>query len=146
MADYHKRAGKLGGSKSSRMGIKNLITKSKNILHGENAMTRVNEVPYGAKPLELNDSDWTNGGYIVGHSETGHNHVLERTDNKTERPDIELYTKDGITYIVVKDNTELVHKKSYESHKTLPVEKGIWRITRKNEYDPLEGILREVRD
>jgi len=78
--------------------------------------------------------------YIVGHSETGHHHVLEsKTPFKVSETDkrfvIELF-----------EPAKLVHKKSVDKHKTLHVAPGKYKVVYKTEYNPWEGVISRVFD
>lgn len=93
----------------------------------------VDELPKGKTTSHKN--------FIVAHSETGHNHVLESTGvlevTEDEREQV---------YIKVFGSTKLVHKKATDFHPTLDVAEGIWKLYTKTEFDLLEGIVRDVKD
>lgn len=103
---------------------------NKPIRHGECML-----VPIGDK---VSGKEHTS--YIVAHSETGHHHVLESkipfTVSETDKQFVvELF-----------EPAKLVHKKQVDAHKTLPVAPGKYRVIKKSEYDPWQGIIREVHD
>ena len=77
--------------------------------------------------------------FIVGHSETGHHHVLEST------AEFDVLDK-AMLYIRLFEPANLVHQKSVNQHKTLTVPKGIYKIVKKTEYDPFLKIKRAVWD
>lgn len=105
------------------------------ILHGENAIIPVDKMPEGL--TEKHKS------FIVGHSETGHHHVLEAI-NKTEEFDI--IVKDGEIYFTNKYEAKVTHKKTHDIHETVTVSPGIYKVNRKTEYDPFQKALRAVWD
>lgn len=78
--------------------------------------------------------------YIVGHSETGHHHVLE-----SETPFV-VSESDKQFVIELFAPAQLVHKKQLDKHKTLPVAPGRYKVVKKTEYDPWQQIIREVHD
>lgn len=78
--------------------------------------------------------------FIVAHSESGHNHVLE---SKTSFNVIE--DKDNI-FLELFAPASLVHKKQIDKHKTLIVKPGIYQIKKKLEYDPWSQVIRAVFD
>lgn len=105
------------------------------IIHGENALIPVDKMPEGK--IEKHTS------FIVGHSETGHHHVLESTDKKV---DFDIFFEGGEMYINTKGPSKLVHKKSHDIHETIEVNPGIYKVNRKTEYDPFLQVRREVWD
>jgi hypothetical protein len=78
--------------------------------------------------------------YIVGHSESGHHHVLESRQMEITETD----THD--IYIRLFEPGRLVHQKMTDTHRTLRIPAGIYQRFTDTEYDPFEGILRPVQD
>lgn len=78
--------------------------------------------------------------YIIAHSETGHHHVLE-----SKAPFVVSET-DKQFVIELFEPARIVHKKTLDKHKTLPVAPGRYKVVKKTEYSPWEGIIREVHD
>lgn len=106
--------------------------KRKAIRHGEIILLPVKSIPAGI--VTSHDS------FIVGHSETGHNHVLEGTRFEvTEDEKKELYFR-------LFEPTNLVHKKTTDKHKTLKVPAGLYKRYHDTEYDPFQQIIRDVAD
>ena len=102
------------------------------IRHGENLLIPIEEMPEGKKFKT----------YIVGHSETGHHHVLEGEtafEVFTDKDKQELYLR-------LFEPAKLVHKKAQDAHRTLNVPAGTFKVIRKQEYDPWEQVMREVWD
>lgn len=102
------------------------------VLHGENFMRRVEKLP-GGETTKVKM-------YIVGHSESGHNHVL------TSPKEMEVLTFNGHEYVLIDETAELIHQKTFDIHETIAVEPGIYEITHKIEYDPFNKIVRAVYD
>lgn len=102
------------------------------VMHGENFMRRVGSLPTGVTTKAKM--------YIVGHSETGHNHVL------TSKADMEILESDGKRYVLINEVADLFHKKSFDIHETITVEPGIYEVTHKLEYDPFAKVIRRVFD
>ena len=83
-----------------------------------------------------------NSKYVVAHSETGHNHVME-ADN------VIAYKSDKITddttlfelFFSVKEPTTIEHLRSFDTHETLLVPAGNYVVKRQREYVP-EGFRR----
>ncbi|WP_100504014.1 hypothetical protein [Mycobacteroides abscessus] len=106
--------------------------ESKGLRHGENLLVRVPAIPSSGTKTFKN--------YIVGHSETGHHHVLESTNP------FDVVIKDNQLFIELFANANLVHKKQHDKHNTLVVQPGKYLVKRKQEYSPWEQTMREVFD
>lgn len=108
---------------------------------GEIRMFRVDDIPAGVKPLKRE-----NGHLIIGHSETGHHHVL-----LAERAQVfEAETApEGmrILYAILESPGELKHLRDHDTHKShafQPGDKIMFRTDR--EYDPYGELPRRVAD
>jgi hypothetical protein len=78
-----------------------------------------------------------NGKVIVGHSETGHHHVMEASRTTMYRlPDSVLDC-----LMVVEKPDELRHLREFDTHEALSFEPGTYRVTTAREYVP-EGWRR----
>lgn len=76
--------------------------------------------------------------FIVAHSETGHHHVIE-----SETP----FTVDKENmYIELFGDAAIVHKKFFDSHKTLPLKPAVYERYEAVEYSPFDQITRRVVD
>lgn len=102
-------------------------------LHGENFLSPVTKLPTG-KIEQLKK-------VIVGHSESGHHHVLESGTAMDVVNEV-----NGLTFIGVKTPAKLKHLKTFDIHETLTVEPGVYQVTHKTEYDPFQKVLRRVFD
>ncbi len=99
---------------------------------GDVAITRVTEMPEG---LVINKIE--GGVHIVAHSETGHHHVVEAAAAVMyDEPENDL-----VSYLVVEDSAQLTHTRTYDTHETIALDKGVYRINRQREYTP-EGYRR----
>jgi hypothetical protein len=117
------------------MKVSNIVNdKLTAIQHGEALLLPVDKMPKGKTRKETK--------LIVAHSETGHHHVVEA---KQEFEVIGNVEKEDL-YFRLFEPAKLVHKKSVEKHKTLPVKPGIWKVLHKTEYDPFNSLIRRVQD
>jgi hypothetical protein len=73
---------------------------------------------------------------IVGHSESGHHHVLEG-----DAPFARIVASTGDLLVDLDMPTPLRHRKSQQQHRELLVPAGAWRVVRKTEFD-----VRAMRD
>lgn len=104
---------------------------SKGLRHGENLLLPVEKIEGKTKRYTQ---------YIVGHSETGHHHVLESTK------EFDVVIKDDELFLQLFAPANLVHKKQIDKHNTLVVQPGKYKVIRKSEYDPWQQVMREVFD
>lgn len=105
----------------------------KPIRHGEIVLQPVKKLPAG-KTVKHNS-------FIVGHSETGHHHVLEAVEGFSV-----LEATDNSIWLEILKPAKLVHRKTVDKHKTLPVAPGKYHVIYKNEYDPFTKVIRRVQD
>ena len=108
------------------------VNFDKQAAQGDILLTKIAGIPEGAKAQKAEGND-----YIVAHSETGHNHVIS-ADNVTCYEDA---SNPFIMYVDVKEATTLRHLRSFDTHQTLNLAPGAYRINRQREYIP-EGFRR----
>jgi hypothetical protein len=95
------------------------------IRHGEVLLRPVDFVPHGAFVERVRVTSC-----IVGHSESGHHHVLESDAAFTQ-----IVTALGDMFVDLPDPTPLRHLKAYQQHRELQVPAGMWQVIRKTEFD-----------
>ena len=73
--------------------------------------------------------------FVLAHSETGHNHVISSEY-------CEYYEENDFSgYLDVKEASNVVHLRGFDTHETVKLPPGKYRITRQREYTP-EGFRR----
>ena len=111
-------------------------TFTKMAAQGDFLIIRVKDIPSNVEPMKTE-----NGVFVIAHSETGHNHVMERTNVEAFVPentkDVDLYE----LFLNVKEPTEINHLRSFDTHETLLVPAGNYVVKRQREYTP-EGFRR----
>lgn len=111
-------------------------TFTKIAAQGDFMIIRTDNIPENVEEFEAE-----NNYYVIAHSETGHNHVMERTHVeafKTKNTsDVDLYE----LFLVVKEPTVIEHLRSFDTHEALLVPPGNYKIRRQREYTP-EGFRR----
>lgn len=111
------------------------VVMSKQIIHGENAIMPVDRVPEGL--------NWHNETHaIIGHSETGHHHLLEAAKGS----EYKLAELNGVLYLQLTAKAKVIHKKSFDIHEAVILDPGIYVVTHKTEYDPFAQVRRAVYD
>jgi uncharacterized Fe-S cluster-containing protein len=104
------------------------------IIHGENLLLPIDKMPEGKTQKHTT--------FIVGHSETGHHHILEATKGQ----EFDILVQDGEIYFTNTFEAKVTHKKLHDIHETVTVAPGIYKVNRKNEYDPFNKVIRSVWD
>jgi hypothetical protein len=121
------------------MNIKELIDTEKiterGIIHGEMIILPIKEIPKNLASVQKGH------GVIVGHSETGHHHVIEGVAEA-------FAPKTGnVLYFVATRDTTFKHLKTFDRHEDMPIFGGQPYIAlNKSEFDPFLDVLRKVRD
>lgn len=86
-------------------------------------------------PDELNEKPSDDGNHVLAHSETGHNHVIS-DDNVSVFEESEF-----VSFLEVKKTADVIHLRSFDTHETIRLPEGKYRITRQREYTS-EGFRR----
>lgn len=112
-----------------------MAANNKPIRHGEVLLFPVTKVPSSkGKTKKYMD-------FIVGHSETGHHHVLESKHQYA----VTVLGDDSV-FVQLAKPAKLSHKKTVNRHHDLVVDPGTYQVIRKREYDPFGKAMREVWD
>lgn len=81
-----------------------------------------------------------NGRLIVGHSETGHHHVVDADCATLTRVD------EFTAYLEVREATSLDHLREYDTHPSIALQPGMYEIRTGREFDPYEDAIRASTD
>lgn len=98
---------------------------------GDLLITRVDALPEGLK-----SADTESGNYVVAHSETGHHHLVSSAACKVYETDDPF-----VAYLATDNGVELKHDRSFDTHETIKIGEGVFRLDRQREYTP-EGFRR----
>lgn len=111
-------------------------TFTKMAAQGDFVIIRIDEIPGKVENFETEGNR-----YVIAHSETGHNHVMERTNVKAYKPvgvqERDLYK----LFLDVLEPTEIKHLRSFDTHESILVPTGKYIVRRQREYTP-EGYRR----
>lgn len=99
---------------------------------GDCLIRKIDKLPDG---VELAKEE--NGVFVVAHSETGHNHVIDKNNAQL----LIDKTNDFIAYLDVKEDTPIDHQRSFDTHESIMIPKGLYEVRRQREYTP-EGYRR----
>lgn len=103
--------------------------------HGEVFLQPVESIPTDRKAEKVKK-------FIVGHSESGHNHILE-ADTAFEV--MEGDEKHDL-YVRLFEPAKLTHQKSFDIHQAQTIIAGDYAVFQKTEYDPWAKVVRAVYD
>ena len=104
------------------------------VAQGDILIIPVSYLPTGLKPAQAAD-----GYYVVGHSETGHHHVIERT-----RAEVYEAADDAFCAWIktLGDGANVIHQRPFDTHETVAMEPNrMYKIRRQREYVP-QGFRR----
>jgi hypothetical protein len=114
-------------------------TFRKSAAQGEVDIMRVESLPPDAKKIEP-----VNGFYIVGHSETGHHHVL------AARSGVEVYegTQNGfkVLFAILQGGEVLEHQRTFDTHERIQYDAGPFLHGNLVERDPYADLIRRQAD
>jgi hypothetical protein len=105
----------------------------KQAAQGDVMFRRIDVLPADATPCKA-----VNGAFVVAHSETGHNHIV------MERPTVKMFSAmdEFCSYLIVEDKPAKVeHQRSFDTHQSFALARGIWEVRRQREYVP-DGFRR----
>ena len=107
---------------------------------GDLMLQRISALPSGLVRVESE-----NGGHVVAHSESGHDHVITAVKDRDKEDVVEMYRLPEEIYecfLLVKEPTPLVHNKTGpDAHKPLMVPPGIFKVRRQRQNTP-SGMAR----
>ena len=107
---------------------------------GEITIRRISKLPDGVKEMTPE-----NGVFVVGHSETGHDHVMTMDRAKffeAANPPAGM----RILYALLDAPKELIHRREFDTHQPISHEPGIYEYRIGREYDPYAEIARRQAD
>ena len=80
------------------------------------------------------------GKLIVGHSETGHHHVVDADCATLTR--VDPFT----AFLAVRKATRLVHQREYDTHPPIELQPGMYEFRTGREFDPFAEVIRISAD
>ena len=112
---------------------------------GEITIVRIGDVrkvkKSGGTPLALD-----NGKLIIGHSETGHHHVLERTKGATVTVSENAPAGMRVLHAILTEANSLVHERGHDTHETIDLPPGEYEFRIAREFDHYAELARKSAD
>lgn len=121
-----------------------MLTFKVTAAQGEITIKRLNsnpkKLPQGFTPLKAEG-----GKFVIGHSETGHHHVI---DAKNAEVGVLDNPPDGmkILYMILQDPASLDHLRDHDTHESIRLEPGEYEIRIAREYDHYKELARQSAD
>lgn len=112
---------------------------------GEITVIRLGDVPTDKKLLAGKPVQAENGQIIIGHSETGHHHVIDAKGASVAVLD-EAPAGMRILHAILKNPTSLDHLRDNHTHESIMLTPGMYEFRIGREYDPYEEIARRQAD
>lgn len=111
-----------------------VLFQGQTVAQGDLTLERLDSLPEGLEPVAAKD-----GLHVLQHSETGHHHVVDAQHAK-------LFTAGDafVAFLEVTQEARVQHLRGHDTHKTIVLPPGKFRVFRQTEYTP-EG-LRPVAD
>lgn len=105
---------------------------------GEVDIYRIAALPEGLRMMAQEDGRW-----VIGHSETGHHHIIERTEAATvyEADPATVPAGCRILYAIVREPTVFVHLRGHDTHEPIMLRPGAYEFRTLRESSP-EGWRR----
>lgn len=110
--------------------MKTFCKNTNSAAQGEILFLRTDKIPEGlqtAKP--------ENGHLIIGHSETGHHHVIDLKKSKQAQLLIDK-TNALIAYLDIGEDSIVEHLRSYDTHESIKLPAGKYQIRYRAEDTP----------
>lgn len=107
---------------------------------GELTLRRIDKVPSGCTKMQAE-----NGKFVVGHSESGHHHVLDAKDTSVlvlDNPPEGM----RILYAILDNPNSLDHLREHDTHESIALDPGIYEIRVAREFDPYAELARRSAD
>lgn len=120
------------------------MTFKKIAAQGEITVIRLGGVPRNKK-LTGAAMKAEGGNFVIGHSETGHHHVIEAKGASVSVLDKQ---PEGMRVLraILENPTSLDHLRDYDTHDPIKLEPGLYEFRIGREFDPYQEIARRQAD
>lgn len=113
---------------------------------GEITIIRIGDVPRNKRfPDGCTALKAERGCIVIGHSETGHHHVIDAAGASVGVLD---RAPEGMRILraILETPTQLTHLRDYDTHEPIALEPGEYEFRIGREYDPYQEIARRQAD
>lgn len=113
---------------------------------GEITIRRIGDLPKTRKlPAGFIAMQPEDGRFIIGHSETGHHHVIDAngaTVGVMEKPPAGM----RILHMILENPLAVEHLRSHDTHETITNEPGVYEVRIAREFDHYAELARQSVD
>lgn len=113
---------------------------------GEITIRRIGDLPRNRKlPVGYSPIKPEGSHYIIGHSETGHHHVIDAagaTVGVLDKPPAGM----RILHMILENPLALEHLRSHDTHETITGEPGVYEVRIAREFDHYAELARQSAD
>lgn len=113
---------------------------------GELTIRRIGDLPKNRKlPNGFTAMKAENGRYVIGHSETHHDHVIDAAGaivGIMDKPPEGM----RILYMILENPLVVEHLRDYDTHEPITAEPGVYEVRVAREYDPYAELARLSAD
>ncbi len=113
---------------------------------GELTIRRIGDLPKSrALPNGYTAMKAEGGKFIIGHSETGHHHVIDAAGASVGVMDC---PPEGmrILYMILENPLAVEHLRSHDTHETIVNEPGVYEVRIAREFDHYAELARQSAD
>jgi hypothetical protein len=117
-----------------------MLNFDKTAAQGEIYIRRIDAIPSDAEPFKSE-----NGKFVIGHSESGHNHTMLMEHAVVSRA---KNAPAGMTvlYALLDGPNALIHERGYDTHEPIALQPGMYEFRSGREFDHYEALARKQAD
>lgn len=113
---------------------------------GEITIIRIGDVPPKSRKRDGKPLALEGGKLIIGHSETGHHHVLERTRGAAVTVMDKAPEGMRILHAILEEPNKLIHERGHDTHETIDLPPGEYEFRIAREFDHYAELARQSAD
>ena len=113
---------------------------------GEITIIRIGDAPKKVKNIDGKPLALEAGKLIIGHSETGHHHVLERQAGASVTVLEKAPEGMRILHAILQEPNKLIHERGHDTHETIELPPGEYEMRIAREFDHYAELARQSAD
>ena len=120
--------------------FKNVCAQGEITIRRLGPLPKNRKLPNGYSALKLEGRH-----YVIGHSETGHHHVIDAagaTVGVLDKPPAGM----RVLYMILENPLALVHLRGHDTHETITNEPGVYEVRIAREFDHYAELARQSAD
>lgn len=121
-------------------------TFSRVAAQGEITLVRIGDAPKRAAKIAGRPLALEAGKLIIGHSETGHHHVLEHVRGASVMVLDRAPEGMRILHAILEEPNKLIHERGHDTHETIELQPGEYEFRIAREFDHYAELARQSAD